>query len=109
MTRKLDRPEIGKLLIDQSGSIVTTDGLTINIEQHIHYAIELQRMIANTPSDDKETFGQIAKKTALDIVGEAFKDIAKGKVKKATTSIIDLGKKLGPIAASAAIKFFMGR
>jgi hypothetical protein len=51
----------------------------------------------------------VAKKTALDIIGEAIKDIAKGQVKEAAKQIVELGKDLGPIIAkTAAYSFFKG-
>jgi uncharacterized protein YjbI with pentapeptide repeats len=88
------------------GAIVATDGSTINIQHHIHNAIELQRAIAEEPEESK-SFTKVAKKTALDIIGEAIKDIAKGQVKEAAEQIIELGKDLGPILAkTTAYAFF---
>ena len=54
-------------------------------------------------------FCQGAKKTALDIVGGAIKDIAKGQIKEAAKQIIELGKDLGPLLvrmAPVAYDFF---
>jgi len=83
---------------------VATDGSTINIQQHIHNALELQKAIADEP---EESFAKVAKKTALDIIGEAIKDIARGQVKEAAKEIIELGKDLGPIIVkTAAYGFF---
>ena len=51
----------------------------------------------------------MAKKTALDIVGEALRDITKGQVKEAAKQIVELGKDLGPLfvkMAPIAYKFF---
>jgi len=89
-----------------TGSIVAMDNATINIEQHIDYAVELQRAIAGEPEKSK-SFAKIAKKTALDVIGEAIKDVAKGQVKEAAKQIIELGKELGPIIVkTAAYGFF---
>jgi hypothetical protein len=57
--------------------------------------------------EKSENFATVAKKTALDIIGGAIKDIAKGQVKEAAKQIIELGKDLGPvIAKTAAYVFF---
>lgn len=89
-----------------TGSIIAMDNATINIEQHIHNALELQKAIADEPEESKG-FAKVAKKTALDIIGGAIKDIAKGQVKEAAKEIIELGKDLGPIIAkTAAYAFF---
>ena len=42
-------------------------------------------------------FAKVAKKTALDIIGSALKDVAKGQVKEAAKQIYELGKDLGPV------------
>jgi len=66
----------------------------------------LQKDITLEPEESK-SFAKIAKKTALDIIGEAIKDSAKGQVKEAAKQIIELGKDLGPIIAkTAAYTFF---
>ena len=79
---------------------------TINIEQHIHRAVELQKAIAKQP-ENSPTFAKVAKKTALDIIGSALKDVAKGQVKEAAKQIYKLGKDLGPaILNTAAYAFF---
>jgi len=60
-------------------------------------------------AEESKTFAGVARKTVLDIVGEAIKDIAKGQVKKAAKQIIELGKDLGPLflkMAPAAYAFF---
>jgi len=95
-----------KLITAGPGAIVATDGSTINIQQHIHNALELQRAIAQEPEDNK-SFTKVAKKKALDIIGGVIEDIAKGQVKEAAKEIIKLGKDLGPIIAkTAAYAFF---
>jgi len=87
-------------------SFVATRGSTINIQQHIHNAVELQGAIAKEPEDSK-SFAKVAKKKALDIIGGVIEDIAKGQVKEATKQIIELGKELGPvIVKTAAYGFF---
>lgn len=104
--RAIDKAGDIKLITAGPGAIVATDGSTVNIQQHIHNALELQKAIADE-SKESESFAKVAKKTALDIVGEAIKDIAKGQVKEAAKDIIKLGKDLGPIIArTAAYTFF---
>lgn len=89
-----------------TSSIVAMDNATINIEQNIHNALELQKAITDEPEESK-SFAKVVKKTALDIIGGAIKDIAKGQVKKAAKEIIKLGKDLGPIIVkTAAYGFF---
>lgn len=106
LARALDTPKEVKLITAGPGAIVATDGSTINIQQHIHNALELQKAIADEPEKSK-SFAKVAKKTALDIIGESIKDIAKGQIKEAAKQIVELGKDLGPIIAkTAAYTFF---
>jgi len=120
LSKALDNNQLYGLLIAQAigkssvvvnaapGSIVATDGGTINITQHINQAIELQKAIASEPQDSKN-FVKVAKKKALDIIGGAIEDIAKGEITKAAKLIVELGKDLGPvIAKTAAFAFFKG-
>ncbi|MBL7189154.1 MAG: hypothetical protein ISS70_22735 [Phycisphaerae bacterium] len=106
--RALDKRNEVKLITAGPGAIVATDGSTVNIQQHVHNAIELQKAIADEPEESK-SFSKVAKKTALEIVGGAIKDIAKGQVREAAKQIIELGKDLGPLlvrATPAAYEFF---
>ncbi|MBA7712209.1 hypothetical protein ES703_121180 [subsurface metagenome] len=108
LARALDTPKEVKLITAGPGAIVATDGSTINIQQHIHNALELQKIIAGEPEESR-SFAKVAKKTALDIIGDAIKDIAKGQAKEAAKQIIELGKDLGPLflkMAPAAYAFF---
>jgi hypothetical protein len=101
-----DKPREVKLITAGPGAIVATDGSTVNIQQHIHNVIELQKAIAQEPGESK-TFAKIGKNKALDIIGKVLEDIAKGQVKEAAKQIIELGKDLGPIVAkTAAYAFF---
>jgi uncharacterized protein YjbI with pentapeptide repeats len=101
-----DKPREVKLITAGPGAIVATDGSTVNIQQHIHNVLELQKAIAKEPAESK-TFAKIAKNKALDIIGKVLEDIAKGQVKEAAKRIIELGKDLGPIIAkTAAYAFF---
>jgi hypothetical protein len=106
----IDKDNI-KLISAGPGSIVATDDATINIEQHIHNAVELQKLIAEQP-EESETFGKVAKRKALDIIGGAVEDFAKGQLKEAAKQIVELGKDLGPVivntAAYAFFKSFLG-
>lgn len=106
VARAIDTPKEVKLITAGPGAIVATDGSTINIQAHIHNALELQKAIAKEPEGSK-SFAKVAKKTALDIIGGVIKDIAKGQVKEAGKQIIELAKDLGPIIAkTAAYAFF---
>lgn len=101
----IDKP--GTRLLVAGHDIITADGnATINIDQHVEYVTNLRDTIAAQP-EDSETFAKVAKKTALDIIGGALKDVAKGQVKKAAEQIIELGKDLGPVILNtAAYAFF---
>jgi hypothetical protein len=106
ITRALDTPREFKLIAAAPGSIVAIDGSTINIVQHIHQAVELQKAIAEQP-EHSETFCKVAKRKVMDVVGGAIQDFAKGKVKEAATVIVDICKDLGPVIVnSAAYAFF---
>ena len=108
LVHALDAPKQVKLITAGPGAIVATDGSTVNIQQHIHNALDLQKAIAAEP-EESDSFAKVAKKTALEIVGNAIKDIAKGQVKEAGKQIIELGKDLGPLLirmAPAAYGFF---
>jgi uncharacterized protein YjbI with pentapeptide repeats len=103
-----DKPREVKLITAGPGAIVATDGSTINIQQHIQNALDLQKVIAAEP-EESEGFAKVAKKMALDIIGDAIKDVAKGQVKEAAKQIIELGKDLGPLfvrMAPVAYEFF---
>jgi len=103
-----DKPREVKLITAGPGAIVATDGSTINIQQHIHNVLELQKAIAQEPENSK-TFTKVAKNKALDIIGKVLEDIAKGEVKEAAKQIIELGKDLGPLfvrMAPVAYEFF---
>jgi len=106
VARALDAPKEVKLISAGPGAIVATDGSTVSFEQHINNALELQKAITDEP-EESDSFAKVAKKTALEIIGEAIKDIAKGQVKEAAKQIVKLGKDLGPIIAkTAAYTFF---
>jgi hypothetical protein len=98
VSRALDAPKEAKLTIVEAGGIAAIDGSTINVEQHINNALELQKAIAAEP-EGSESFGKVAKRAALDVIGGAIKDIAKGQMKAAAKAIIELGKDLGPVIA----------
>ena len=108
LAHALDAPKEVKLINAAPGSIVSTDGSTVSVEQHIHNALELQKAITDEP-EESESFSKVAKKAALDIVSEVIKDVAKGQVKEAARQILELGKDLGPLfvrMAPAAYEFF---
>ncbi len=118
LSQALENNRLDKLLLGQAiekagdminasnGSNVATRGSEINIIQHIHNALDLQKAIRNEPS---KSFRKIAKKKAMDVIGGALEDLAKDEVKSATRKIIDLGKKLGPwFMKTAAYAYFKG-
>jgi uncharacterized protein YjbI with pentapeptide repeats len=108
LARALDSPKEVKLINAAPGSIVATDGSTVSVEQHIHNALELQKVVSDEP-EESESFAKVAKKTALDIIGGAIKDIAKGQIKEAAKQIIELGEDLEPLfvrIAPLAYEFF---
>jgi len=105
LSQAIDKRGI-KLIAAGPGSIVATEDSAISIEQHIHNAIELQRAIAAEP-EKSESFGKVAKRKALDIIGGAIEDFAKGQIKKAAKQIVELGIDIGPvIVKTAAYAFF---
>jgi hypothetical protein len=88
------------------GAVVAMDNATINIEQHIHHAIELQKAIAEQP-ENSETFRQVAKRKVMNVIGGAIQDFAKGRVREAAAVIVDICKDLGPVIVNtAAYAFF---
>jgi hypothetical protein len=100
--RAIDKTGV-KLIEAKDNSVVINESI-INIEQHINYALELQRIIEEAP---KENFSKIAKRTALDLIGDAIKDIAKGQIKEAAKQIFELSKDIGPlIINTTAYTFF---
>jgi len=111
VARKLDRPNTVNLIEAKPGSFVAVDGSTISIVQCVGHLEAIEPAIKDAP---KESLGNVARRTALDIVGGALKDAAKGEVKKAATGIIKLGAELGPgilkaAGVSAAMEFFRGQ
>lgn len=105
----IDRPNTINIINAPQAKYLAIDGSTLNVEETSnYYAWELRKVIAEEP-EGGESFAEVAKNTALDIVGEAIKEIAKGQVKNAAKEIIKLGKDLGPLlvrTAPAAYEFF---
>ncbi len=103
----IDRPNTINIINAPQAKYLAIDGSTLNVEETSnYYAYELQKVIEQE-TEKSESFAKVAKKTALDIIGGAIKDIAKGQVKEAAKEIIKLGKDLGPIIAkTAAYGFF---
>ena len=103
--RLIDRPN-SVYIENATGQYLAIGGSTINIDQHIEYITNLRDAVA-AQSADSPTFAKVAKKTALDIIGSALKDVAKGQVKEAAKQIYELGKDLGPVIVNtAAYAFF---
>lgn len=95
-----------RLIETGPGAVVAMDNATVSIEQHIHHAVELQKAITEQP-ENSEAFGTVAKRKALDVIGSAIQDFAKGQVKEAAKQIYGLGKDLGPVIVNtAAYAFF---
>jgi hypothetical protein len=107
MTRTKESGSAAKIINIQNSTVIMADGnATINISQHIEYITNLRDAVAAQP-ENSPTFAKVAKKTALDIIGSAMKDVAKGQVKEAAKQIYELGKDLGPvIVQTAAYGFF---
>ena len=104
LAEKIDSPTKVNIIKALPGSYVAVDGSTIDLSQHIHHVEDIRRAVEKAPP---ATFGKIAKDTALDIVGGALKDIAKGRVKDAAKAIVDLGVELGPaVLNTSAYSFF---
>jgi len=105
----IDRPNTINIINAPQAKYLAIDRSTLNVQETSHYyAFELLKAIEQEPKDSKN-FAKVAKKTALDIIGESIKDIAKGQVKEAAKQIVELGKDLGPIIAkTAAYAFFKG-
>jgi hypothetical protein len=88
------------------GTIVAMDSASISIDQHVEYITNLRDAVAALP-EDSPTFAKVAKKTTLDIIGSALKDVAKGQIKEAAKQVYELGKDLGPVIVNtAAYGFF---
>jgi uncharacterized protein YjbI with pentapeptide repeats len=103
-----------QLLIDRPNSVhiqnpigpLAIGGSTINIDQHVEYITNLRDAVAAVP-EDSPTFAKVAKNTAMDLIGLALKDVAKGQIKEAAKQIYELGKDLGPVIVNtAAYGFF---
>jgi len=116
---KLNRPgQTGGTRTEESGSDAKTINIgnltvimpggnaTINIEQHTEYITTLRDAVAAQP-ENSPTFATVAKKTALDIIGSALKDVAKGQVTEAAKQIYELGKDLGPVIVNTAAYAFL--
>jgi hypothetical protein len=103
----IDKPNTINIINAPQAKYLAIDGSTLNVKETSHYyAYELRKAIKQEP-EESESFTKVAKKTALDIIGEVIKDIAKGQVKEAAKQIVKLGKDLGPIIVkTAAYKFF---
>ncbi len=102
--RLIDRPN--SVYVKNSTGPLAIGGSTLNVDQHIEYITSLRDTIATQP-EDSPTFAEVAKKTALDTIGSALKDVAKGQVKEAAKQIYELGKDLGPVIVNtAAYGFF---
>jgi hypothetical protein len=105
----IDRPNTINIINAPQAKYLAIDGSTLNVQEASnHYAFELHKAIEQEPEESR-SFTRVAKKTALDIIGGAMKDIAKGQVKKAAKRIIKLGKDLGPLflkMAPTAYTFF---
>ncbi len=101
----IDRPN-PVYIENATAQYLAIGGSTINIDQHVEYITNLRDAVAALP-EDSPTFAKTARKTALDIIGGALKDVAKGQIKEAAKQIYELGKDLGPVIVNtAAYGFF---
>jgi len=89
--------------------IAPNGNATINIDQHTEYRTYLANLLdtVGAQPEDSSTFAKVAKKMALDIIGGALKDVAKGRVKEAAKQIYELGKDLGPVVVNTAAYAFV--
>jgi len=98
--------------IENLNFIAPNGNPTINIDQHTEYITNLRDAIGSQ-REDSSTFAKVAKKTALDIIGGALKDVAKGQVKEAAKQVYELAKDLGPVVtntvAYAFFKSYLGQ
>jgi hypothetical protein len=103
----IDRPNTINIINAPQAKYLAIDGSTLNVQETSnYYAFELRKAVVEEPAESK-TFAKVAKNKALDMIGKAFEDIAKGQVKEAAKQIIQLGKDLGPIIVNtAAYAFF---
>jgi uncharacterized protein YjbI with pentapeptide repeats len=101
----IDRPNSVQIT-NATGQYIALPGSTINIDQHVEYITNLRDAVAALP-EDSPTFAKVAKKTALDIIGGALKDVARGQVKEAAKQICELGKDLGPLIVNTAAYGFL--
>jgi len=106
---------IGDTITTGPDSVVVSRSSNVTIQQSESYARELQKAIAKQPARSTyfgkitKRFGRLTRKKALDIIGGAIEDIAKGQVKEAAKQIVELGKDLGPLfvkMAPIAYEFF---
>jgi uncharacterized protein YjbI with pentapeptide repeats len=101
----IDRPN-PVYIENATAQYLAIGGSTINIDQHIEYINNLRDAIAAQP-ETSPTFSKVAKNTAMDLIGLALKDVAKGQIKEAAKQIYELGKELGPVIVNtAAYGFF---
>ncbi|MCX5643193.1 MAG: pentapeptide repeat-containing protein [Phycisphaerae bacterium] len=108
----IDRPN-PVYIENATAQYLAVGGSTINIDQHVENITNLRDAVAALP-EDSPTFAKIAKNTAMDLIGSALKDVAKGQIKAAARQIYELGKDLGPVivkivntAAYASFKSMM--
>lgn len=98
----IDKPQqIGDIHVHNSENF-NIGGGTVNVTQYIQNITALQKAIAGEPSLTKTV-----KDKAMDILGGAAEDAAKGLVTKVAKTILELGKELGPVVVNtAAYAFF---
>lgn len=80
-------------------SIIAEGGSNVTISEHIHNGVDLQKLIGELPEED-ESFAKATRTTALNIVGDTLKDMAKGQFKEGAKQIVQLGKDLSLIGLS---------
>jgi hypothetical protein len=88
--------------VHDSTVVIATGNSDVNVDQRVEQHIRSVRDTVEAQPEDSPTFVKVAKKTALDIISGALKDVAKGQVKEAAKQIYELGKDLGPAIARTA-------
>ena len=104
ISAKLDSPRKVNIITAEQGSLVTVDGSSINAEHYIQHIEDIRRVIEDAPP---ENLTDRARRTALDVLSGALKDIVRGETKEAVKKIDELSNGIAPfITDTPAYEFF---
>lgn len=102
---KLDSPRTVNIIAAEPGSLVTADGSSITVEHYIQYIEDIRRAVEDAPP---ENLPDQARRTALDSLSGALKDVVRGETEAAVNKIHELGNGPAPfIASNPAYEFFV--